>query len=150
MIERFYYDEALEELEKWEAEITSAKEKMTKEDLFLQHQQQLLEFEQLMKEVQDFKAEKHLKHLDPRKKNHFLLLQKTSMEVAKICNMNFKSDMNEDTLFGYIELSYAISWIVSTTPKTCSKTLSTLYEHAYQVCTSINNNRIVQRFEFAL
>ena len=80
MIERFYYDETLEELEKWEAEITSLKEKMTKEDLFLQHQQQLLEFEQLMKEVQDFKAEKHL---DTRKKNHFLLLQKTSMGSRK-------------------------------------------------------------------
>ena len=57
---------------------------------------------------------------------------------------------NDDDTYGYIELSYGISWILSDSPKMCKKTIAMLYENADQICSEVKDNQIVQKFEFEL
>ena len=87
---------------------------------------------------------------DPEKIALFIRLQRASMELAKLLELNIVTMKKDDDTYGYIELSYGISWILSDSPKMCKKTMAMLYENADQICSEVKDNCVVQRFEFEL
>lgn len=147
LIERNYYDITMDQQKEWEEQIKEKRKKLTETELFIQKQKYASEVEEIIRSGKNLQSKQVL---DIQLKNLFLLLQKTSLEVAEICDMNFKSEINEETMFGYIEFSYGNLWIVPATPKMCSRTIAALYKSACQVSINIVNDRVVQRFEFAL
>ena len=87
---------------------------------------------------------------DPEKIALFIRLQRASMELAKLLELNIVTMKKDDDTYGYIEFSDGISWILSESPKMCKKTMAMLYENADQICSEVKDNQIVQRFEFEL
>lgn len=85
-------------------------------------------------------------------KNFFFLVpcKKASLELAKILEWNIVTVKDNDNTYGYIELSYGTSWILSNSPQACKRTLAMLYESADQICTSVMDGQVVQKFEFEL
>ena len=64
--------------------------------------------------------------------------------------MNIKTVLSDDETFGYIEFSFGELWIVEETPQECRRIMSLLYEHATEICTSIESDLVIQRFIFML
>ena len=121
LIECKYYDVAAKEMEELDKQIAEESENLSEGEL-----------------------------PDPEKIALFIRLQRASMELAKLLELNIVTMKKDDDTYGYIELSYGISWILSDSPKMCKKTMAMLYENADQICSEVKDNCVVQRFEFEL
>ena len=140
LIECKYYDVAAKEMEELDKQIAEESENLSEGDF------------QLAEIIRSFKEKEKMKEIvpDPEKIALFIRLQRASMELAKLLELNIVTMKKDDDTYGYIELSYGISWILSDSPKMCKKTMAMLYENADQICSEVKDNCVVQRFEFEL
>lgn len=149
LIECKYYDVAAKENEELLEQIAEESENLSEEELQLENDRR--DF-QLAAIIRSFEEQEKMKEVipNPEKIALFTRLQSASMELAKLLELNIVTVKSDDDTYGYIELSYGISWILSDSPKMCKKTMAMLYENADQICSEIKDNQIVQRFEFEL
>lgn len=149
LIECKYYDVAAKENEELLEQIAEESENLSEEELQLENDRRDL---QLAAIIRSFEEQEKMKEVipNPEKIALFTRLQSASMELAKLLELNIVTVKSDDDTYGYIELSYGISWILSDSPKMCKKTMAMLYENADQICSEIKDNQIVQRFEFEL
>ena len=149
LIECKYYDVAAKENEELLEQIAEESENLSEGELQLENDRR--DF-QLAEIIRSFKEKEKTKEIvpDPEKIALFIRLQRASMELAKLLELNIVTMKKDDDTYGYIEFSYGISWILSDSPKMCKKTMAMLYENADQICSEVKDNQIVQRFEFEL
>ena len=149
LIECKYYDVAAKENEELLEQIAEESENFSEEDLQLENDRR--DF-QLAAIIRSFEEQEKMKEVipNPEKIALFTRLQSASMELAKLLELNIVTVKSDDDTYGYIELSYGISWILSDSPKMCKKTMAMLYENADQICSEVKDNCVVQRFEFEL
>ena len=131
LIECKYYDVAAKEMEELDKQIAEESENLSEGELQLENDRR--DF-QLAEIIRSFKEKEKMKE----------------MELAKLLELNIVTMKKDDDTYGYIELSYGISWILSDSPKMCKKTMAMLYENADQICSEVKDNCVVQRFEFEL
>lgn len=149
LIEKNYYEKLEREQEKWYKEMLNENEKKSEDVLLQEERQRNAEVMEIMKKGEEC-LQKINKVPSAERMMQFVKLQKAAMEVAYLSDMNIKTDKKDDDTYGYIELSYKISWIVPDSPKVCRKTMAALYENAEQIRTNVKDNRVVQRFDFEL
>lgn len=149
LIECKYYDAAAKEMEELDKQIAEELESLSEEELQLEKNRK--DF-QLAAIIRNFEEQEKAKEVipDSEKITLFTRLQRASMELAELLELNIVTMKNDDDTYGYIELSYGISWILSDSPRMCKKTMAMLYENADQICSEVRDNQIVQRFEFEL
>lgn len=149
LIECKYYDAAAKEMEELDKQIAEESEKLLEEELQLENDRRDFQLAAIIRGFEEKEKKKEVIP-NPEKIALFTRLQRASMELAKLLELNIVTMKNDDDTYGYIELSYGISWILSDSPKMCKKTIAMLYENADQICSEIKDNQIVQRFEFEL
>ena len=149
LIECKYYDAAAKEMEELDKQIAEELESLSEEELQLEKNRK--DF-QLAAIIRNFEEQEKAKEVipDSEKITLFTRLQRASMELAELLELNIVTMKNDDDTYGYIELSYGISWILSDSPRMCKKTMAMLYENADQICSEVKDNCVVQRFEFEL
>ena len=149
LIECKYYDVAAKEMEDMDKQIAEELESLSEEELQLEKNRK--DF-QLAAIIRNYEEQEKAKEVipDSEKITLFTRLQRASMELAELLELNIVTMKSDDDTYGYIELSYGISWILSDSPKMCKKTMAMLYENADQICSEVKDNCVVQRFEFEL
>ena len=149
LIECKYYDAAAKEMEELDKQIAEELESLSEEELQLEKNRK--DF-QLAAIIRNYEEQEKAKEVipNPEKITLFTRLKRASMELAELLELNIVTMKSDDDTYGYIELSYGISWILSDSPKMCKKTMAMLYEKADQICSEVRDNQIVQRFEFEL
>ena len=146
-IERNYYDQALKKKKKLEEEIVSERNKMTEEELEKQKTKRREDALELIKRAESYRKKKTLDHVRIIQFTH---LQKKVLKLARITEMNIIIEKNEEDMYGFFEFSYESCWIVSETPKICVETMVELWKKSDWTYTSVQDNRVVQRFYFLL
>ena len=149
LIECKYYDVAAKEMEELKDQIAKELENLSEEELQRENDRRDFQLAAIIRSVEEQKKTKEILPV-PEKIDLFIRLQRDSMELAKLLELNIITMRSDDDTYGYIELSYGISWILSDSPKMCKKTMAMLYENADQICSEVKDNQIVQRFEFEL
>ena len=149
LIECKYYDVAAKEMEELNDQIAKELENLSEEELQRENDRRDFQLAAIIRSVEEQKKTKEILPV-PEKIDLFIRLQRDSMELAKLLELNIITMRSDDDTYGYIELSYGISWILSDSPKMCKKTMAMLYENADQICSEVKDNQIVQRFEFEL
>lgn len=137
LIEARYYDKAIKEIKAYEE---APDKRNQKKDSQLDTLIEMCEEQQREKKIIP----------NTEKISFFSTLQKASLELAKILEWNIVTVKDNDNTYGYIELSYGTSWVLSNSPQACKRTLAMLYESADQICTSVMDGQVVQKFEFEL
>lgn len=149
IIERKYYEMSVKEKEEWDKEIAAENAKLTADEKGEKKRKMESEALEIIR-----KGEEQLKKIkkvpNPKKIVDFTMLEKAALDFAKLAELNITISKDEDDTYGYIELSYGISWIIEEMPESCKKTMAALYLKAKQICTCVKDNRVVQRFEFEL
>ena len=138
LIECKYYDVAAKEMEELDKQIAEESENLSEGELQLENDRR--DF-QLAEIIRSFKEKEKMKEIvpDSEKIALFIRLQRASMELAKLLELNIVTMKKDDDTYGYIELSYGISWILSDSPKMCKKTMAMLYENADQICSEVKD-----------
>lgn len=149
LIECKYYDVAAKEMEELNDQIAKELENLSEEELQRENDRRDFQLAAIIRSVEEQKKTKEILPV-PEKIDLFIRLQRASMELAKLLELNIITMKSDDDTYGYIELSYGISWILSDSPRMCKKTIAMLYENADQICSEVKDNQIVQRFEFEL
>lgn len=149
LIECRYYDMAVKRAEEYECEIAEDYDKMTAEELQDQEKQRESEASDIIRKGKE-EGKRYRKVLNAQKMAAFDRLLKAALELARLSDMNITALKKDDGTYGYIELSYGISWMDPSTPEICAKTMAALYKNADLICTSVNKDCVIQRFDFEL
>ncbi len=141
LIEKMFYDITKQQWQDMVKDCDTEKEILSKKDTY---KSELSDFITKGKSLQSQKT------VNAQKREFFALIQTASLEIAKTAAMNIKTELSDDETFGYIEFSFGELWIVEETPQECRRIMSLLYEHATEICTSIESDLVIQRFIFML
>ena len=108
LIECKYYDAAAKEMEELDKQIAEELESLSEEELQLEKNRK--DF-QLAAIIRNFEEQEKAKEVipDSEKITLFTRLQRASMELAELLELNIVTMKNDDDTYGYIELSYGIS-----------------------------------------
>ena len=146
LIECKYYDVAAKEMEELDKQIAEESENLSEGELQLENDRR--DF-QLAEIIRSFKEKEKMKEIvpDPEKIALFIRLQRASMELAKLLELNIVTMKKDDDTYGYIELSYGISWILSDSRKMYKRQWQ-CYIECRSICSEVKDNYVIQRFEF--
>ena len=102
LIECKYYDVAAKEMEELDKQIAEESENLSEGELQLENDRR--DF-QLAEIIRSFKEKEKMKEIvpDPEKIALFIRLQRASMELAKLLELNIVTMKKDDDTYGYIE-----------------------------------------------